>query len=177
MDFLFERLAWLAGQAPVNTPWRAAILDLCRPEARRGKSTQEAGEILVEAARMLRASHQIAREAYYYVVTWVVEYLAEAQIAKLYATEYAPKFQAIERDYKMRPNWEFREGQEPPEYMSLSAAFDREMVAITADMLRHYKEPVLAELYERDRTEFLRLKQVGRIDLLGSGPQPTSVLS
>jgi hypothetical protein len=177
MDFLFERLAWLAGQAPAHTPWRAAILDLCRPEARLGKSTLETGEMLVEAARMLRATHQIATEAYYYVVTWVVEYVAEAQVAQLYATEYAPKFQAIERDYHMRPNWEFREGQEPPEYVSLSSAFDRQMMTITADMLRHYKEPVLAELYERDQAEFLRLKQAGRIGLLGNGPQPASVLS
>lgn len=176
MDFLFERLAWLAGQAPVHTPWRATVLDLCRPGTRQGKSMREAGEMLLEAARLLRATHQIQQEAYFYVVSWVVEHLAEDEISRLYRTQYAPRFQAIEEAYQMRPNWEFREGQEPPEYVALSSEFDKQMVAITANMLREFKEPVLAELYERDRAEFLRIKQVGRVSLLGTGaPSPAAV--
>lgn len=169
MDFLFERLKWIAEQSTKSTPWRSTILDLCRPEVWKEAPSEKQGTMLIEAARLLRATHQIPREAYSYVVAWVVENLAEARIGEIFAKDFAPRFREIERAYGMRSYWEFREGQEPPEYLALSAEFDRKMVSMTADMLRAHNEPVLAELYERDRAEYLRLKKSGQFSLLGSG--------
>jgi hypothetical protein len=169
MDFLFERLRWIAEQTAKSTPWRTEILDLCCPEAWKNAPAEKQGAMMIEVARLLRASHQIPREAYSYVVAWVVENLAEARIAEIFTKEFAPRLREIERAYGMRSYWEFRNGQEPPEYLALSAEFDRKMERTTADMLRAHHEPVLAELYERDRAEYLRLKKSGQFSLLGSG--------
>jgi hypothetical protein len=88
----------------------------------------------------------------------------------LYRQEFAPRFATIERDFKMRPNWEFREGKEPAEYIALSGEFEKRVTEITADTLRDYVEPVLAEMYERDPQGFQHIKQSGRVSLLGPDP-------
>jgi hypothetical protein len=169
MDFLFERLTWIAEQTTDSTPWRATVLNLCRHVETQHQSMQAQGERLIEAARLLRASHKISREAYFYVVSWVVENLAEAEIDEIFARDFAARFREIERSHGMRSYWEFREGTEPPEYVALCEEFDQRMIGTTAEGLRKHNEPVLAELYERDREEYLRLKKHGRFSLLGTG--------
>jgi len=170
MEFLIERLNWIAEQSTESTPWRSEILKLCRDVVELQQMPMQAkGECLIEAARLLRASHRISREAYYYVVSWVVENLAEVQIEQIFSREFTARFQEIERKYGMRSYWEFREGTEPPEYVALSQEFDQRMIDVIAEGLRGQNEPVLAELYERDREEYQRLKKIGRFSLLGTG--------
>jgi hypothetical protein len=175
MDFLFDHINGIAARARPGTPWREKVMELCQPEKRRGLTEGDAGLMLMEAARMLRAARELSTEAYCYLVAWIVESEVELTIREFYRREYEPRFKAIQDAYRLRANWEFREGEEPPEYVALSGEFDRRVAEITAEGFRRHGEPILAENYERDRRGFARLRDVGRASLLVKIPVLVSV--
>jgi len=167
MNFLLDRIGNLAARARPGTPWRDTVLELCQTARQQDKLDGETGRMLVEAARLLRATHELSTEAFCYVVAWVVESEVEADIRGIYASEYEPRFKAIQNAYRLRENWEFRAGEEPPEYVALSGEFERRVAEITTEGFRRHGEPLLAEHYERDRAGFARLRDTGRAALLG----------
>jgi hypothetical protein len=142
---ILDKIERLAEDWSEDERWRRELEDLRRRVGNRlGK--QPSKEERLSVYRGVRQAGILPDEAAFFLVAYTIEWIAEDRIASAFQD-------------RMR---EAEKIEDVHEFKRLISPRKGEEIAIVVDTFREYGEPDMGELYRRNRTEYERIKEVGR---------------
>ncbi len=86
-------------------------------------------------------------------------------------TELSDQMAEVERAHGLEDDEFWPIGEGPPEYLELSAQYERLSAHLQAEVMRRHGEAEMAYLYEHDRREFDAWYERGRLKIHGPRPE------